>query len=103
MENDTHIQIRISREEKAKLVKRAKKLNMSLSEFTRLLYEFGEIKVVPHQTVMDIRGMAININQIARKLNGGSVTFGQGYADFERLMSKFNVDNLISHADWKNL
>ncbi|MCD0480354.1 MobC family plasmid mobilization relaxosome protein [Chryseobacterium sp. LC2016-29] len=74
MSKKSLIQIRIESEEKDILEKKLKILNMSISDYTRFLYKHGEILLVPEQVQKDIRGLSININQIARRLNGGSVT-----------------------------
>lgn len=89
MSKKSLIQIRIESEEKGILEKKLKVLNMSISDYTRFLYKHGEILLVPEQVQKDIRGLSINVNQIARRLNGGSVTHEQVILELQELVLEY--------------
>lgn len=77
MKKDSRIEIRIDEEEKIKLIKKCKFLNISISDYTRALYVHGEVRILSSQTERDLHGLAINVNQISKKFNGGSITNNQ--------------------------
>lgn len=77
MKKDSNIIIRIDSKEKIKLLEKCKFLNISISDYTRALYVHGEVRILSSQTERDLHGLAINVNQISKKFNGGSITNNQ--------------------------
>lgn len=82
----SRIEIRIRENEKEEVIKKCKKLGMSISEYTRELYINGEIRIVPVQVEKDIRGLSINVNQIAKRMNSGVLTPNSAISELESLI-----------------
>lgn len=90
----SRIEIRIDEKEKVEVFEKCKKLKMNISEYTRELYKHGEIRNVPEQFQKDIRGMAINLNQIAKKINTGTISQSGAITELEKLL--IDLKNSIS-------
>lgn len=82
----SRIEIRIRQNEKEEVIKKCKKLGMNISEYTRELYINGEIRIVPVQVEKDIRGLSINVNQIAKRMNSGVLTPNGAISELESLI-----------------
>jgi predicted DNA binding CopG/RHH family protein len=86
----SRIEIRIDSLEKEKALKKAKKAGLNISEYTRQLYEYGEVVVVSDQTKRDVRGMAINLNQIAKRINSGSISSSTVIYELQQILEEIN-------------
>lgn len=84
------IEIRIDNLDKEKALKKAKKAGLNISEYTRQLYEYGEVVVVSDQTKRDVRGMAVNLNQIAKRINSGSISSNSVISELQQLLEELN-------------
>ena len=89
-EKRSRIEIRIAEKEKENVLKKCKKLGLNISEYTRQLYEYGEVIVVSDQTKRDVRGMAVNLNQIAKRMNSGVISPNTVIENLQRLLEELN-------------
>ena len=86
----SRIEIRIDAEEKKKILKKAEKSGLNISEYTRQLYNHGEVIIVSDQTKRDVRGMAINLNQIAKRINSGAISSENVISELKKLLEELN-------------
>ena len=89
-EKTSKIEIRISAKEKEKVAKKCKKSGLSISEYTRQLYEYGEILIIPDQVKRDVRGMSVNLNQIAKRINSGAISPNTVIYELQQILEELN-------------
>lgn len=85
-----YLNIRVSKEEKEKITKIAKSLDISVSTYTRksLLRECITSKT-DIQTIFEIKKIGVNLNQLAKHINTLPI-------DEEIVKSLSNIDNYIN-------
>lgn len=91
----SRIEIRIDEEEKKNILKKCENININISDYTRHLYKYGEIRIVPEQLTKDIRGMAVNINQIAKRVNSGVISQNDTISELQIILLK--LQNLYNN------
>jgi predicted RNA-binding protein with PIN domain len=91
----SRIEIRIDEEEKKNILKKCEHININISDYTRHLYKYGEIRIVPEQLTKDIRGMAVNINQIAKRVNSGLISQNDTISELQIILLK--LQNLYNN------
>jgi len=92
--------VRLNEEEKAKILKKAKAMGMSVSRYLRetgLSSDDTRLPKIRHQLIYEIRKIGVNHNQIAHYLN--IVMAGGGAMDNKELLEEFKkIFNLLSNA-----
>ena len=83
---------RLSEDEKKELEARAESAGTGLSKYARQRLLEGKTISMPSEDRAQLKGMAINLNQIARKVN----TTGQVPVELSELLLKIN--QLLSNA-----
>lgn len=91
---DFNILIRVSKEEKKLLNKKAEEAGISSSEYIRQLINHGDVKIVPTSVVVDLRRIGINFNQIARRINIGTVSKNEVIFELSLLIEELKKINL---------
>lgn len=91
----SRIEIRIDEQDKENILKKCEKIKISISDYTRHLYKYGEIRIVPEQLTKDIRGMAVNINQIAKRVNSGVISQNDTISELQIILLK--LQNLYNN------
>lgn len=94
MTKETIIKFRVEKSEKERLEKKAKAIGISLSDYLRQLCIFGDVRNIPTSAIVDIRRIGINVNQIAKRVNGGSVTKDKVITDLQEIildLEKLNI------------
>ena len=94
MNKETYIQIRIDKTEKERILKKANYIGLTLSEYLRQLCIYGDVRNTPESVAIDLRKIGININQITRRLNGGSATKDQVLIELQILLEELKRINL---------
>lgn len=94
MTKETIIKFRIEKNEKERLEKKAKSIGISLSDYLRQLCVFGDVRKIPDSAIIDIRRIGINVNQIAKRVNGGSITKDKVIADLQEIISDLEKLNI---------
>lgn len=89
-EKRSKIEIRISAKEKEIISKKAKKAGLNISEYTRQLYEYGEVIIVSDQTKRDVRRMGLNLNQITKRLHSGAISANTVISQLQELLEELN-------------
>ena len=87
-EKRSRIELRIDEKQKQEVLQKCKEININISEYTRQLYKYGEIRIVPEQLTRDIRGMAVNLNQIAKRINSGATSENSVISELQSLLSQ---------------
>ena len=87
-EKRSSIELRIDEKQKQEVLQKCKEININISEYTRQLYKYGEIRIVPEQLTRDIRGMAVNLNQIAKRINSGATSENSVISELQSLLSQ---------------
>ena len=87
-EKRSRIVLRIDEKQKQEVLQKCKEININISEYTRQLYKYGEIRIVPEQLTRDIRGMAVNLNQIAKRINSGATSENSVISELQSLLSQ---------------
>ena len=87
-EKRSRIELRIDEKQKQEVLQKCKEININISEYTRQLYKYGEIRIVPEQLTRDIRGMAVNLNQIAKRINSGTSSENSVISELQSLLSQ---------------
>ena len=94
MSEKSNIIIRIDSDEKERLVKKAKSIGIPLSEYIRQICIFGDVRNIPDSAIVDLRRIGINVNQIAKKVNGGSVTKDKVVTDLQEVILQLEKLNI---------
>ena len=84
----SRIELRIDEKQKQEVWQKCKEININISEYTRQLYKYGEIRIVSEQLTRDIRGMAVNLNQIAKRINSGATSESSVISELQSLLSQ---------------
>ena len=87
-EKRSRIELRIDEKQKQEVLQKCKEININISEYTRQLYKYGEIRIVSEQLTRDIRGMAVNLNQIAKRINSGATSENSVISELQSLLSQ---------------
>ena len=87
-EKRSRMELRIDEKQKQEVLQKCKEININISEYTRQLYKYGEIRIVPEQLTRDIRGMAVNLNQIAKRINSGATSENSVISELQSLLSQ---------------
>lgn len=93
IKNNTII-LRVSKDEKELISKKANYIGITISEYIRQLFIYGDVKNVPEDVVVDLRRIGINVNQIAKRVNGGSIGSNELLIELEKLISELKKINL---------
>lgn len=94
MSKKANIIIRIDVDEKERLIKKSKSIGIPLSDYIRQLCIFGDVRNIPPSAIVDIRRIGINVNQIAKRVNGGSITKDKVITDLQEIildLEKLNI------------
>ena len=87
-EKRSRIELRIDEKQQQEVLQKCKEININISEYTRQLYKYGEIRIVSEQLTRDIRGMAVNLNQIAKRINSGATSENSVISELQSLLSQ---------------
>ena len=94
-EKRSRIELRIDEKQKQEVLQKCKEININISEYTRQLYKYGEIRIVSEQLTRDIRGMAVNLNQIAKRINSGATSENSVISELQSLL--FQLQNTYNN------
>ncbi|WP_159479694.1 plasmid mobilization protein [Chryseobacterium sp. 18068] len=94
MSKKSNIIIRIDSDEKDRIVKKANHIGLSLSEYLRQLCIYGDAKVVPESVIVDLRRIGINMNQITKRVNGGSISKDKLFEELDIIITELKKINL---------
>lgn len=94
------MEFRVTPEEREIIEQKAKDIGCKFSHYARLMLMHGQVFNISAEEKIQLRGIGININQIAKKLNSGEAN-----ADFLEQVQEFfsNVEKFYKpNADRKN-